>query len=161
MDVQRKYSDAHTDKRAHWDNLEKRSWKISALLQFLWSVHSIIQQITKRLFSSPCFSRIAGNIRQVLYGLPGKINRNRHNWGASSVSSKIFITDVLTTSPRSAASMRGFKNASSSCMAFSSSLLNNHQLKLVGLSYGLEVRIRIDLTMRLCCPQSSVLSNCA
>ena len=39
--------------------------------------------------------------------------------------------------------------------------LNNHQLKLVGLSYGLEVPIRIDLTMHLCCPQSSVLSNCA
>ena len=27
--------------------------------------------------------------------------------------------------------------------------LNNHQLKLVGLNYGLEVRIRVDLTTRL------------
>jgi len=39
--------------------------------------------------------------------------------------------------------------------------LNNHQLKLVGLSYGLKVRIRVDFTTRLGHPQSGALSSFA
>ena len=40
-------------------------------------------------------------------------------------------------------------------------LLSNQKLKQVGLSYGLEVRIRIDFTMRLDHHQPGILSSSA